>query len=101
MPCAKVDILVKECDEEGWSMVRNASGQKGYAPTNYLEVFASETLGGQQGGPGSSQPMQTIPENSEPPPSSGGWASNGGWAGQGWAGGAGQQQNSGGRQVKR
>ena len=91
----QVDIMVKECDEEGWVMVRNSSGQKGYAPTNYLEVFASESLGNQQGGPASSQPMQTIPENSEPPPVTGGWAGQeGGWAGQNWGGGN-QQQETG------
>ena len=82
----QVDIMVKECDEEGWVMVRNSSGQKGYAPTNYLEVFASESLGV----PASSQqPMQTIPENSEPPPVTGGWA------GQNWGGGNEQQATGG------
>ena len=92
----QVDIMVKECDEEGWVMVRNSSGQKGYAPTNYLEVFASETLGNQQGVSGLSQPMQTIPENAEPPPVRGGWGGEGGWAGQDWGGGN-QQQDTGGR----
>ena len=91
----QVDIMVKECDEEGWVMVRSSTGQKGYAPTNYLEVFASESLGNQQGVGGSSQPMQTIPENSEPPPVTGGWAGQeGGWAGQNWGGGN-QQQETG------
>ena len=88
----QVDIMVKECDEEGWVMVRNSSGQKGYAPTNYLEVFASESLGV----PASSQqPMQTIPENSEPPPVTGGWA------GQNWGGGNEQQATGGWEAEKR
>ena len=78
----QVDIMVKECDEEGWVMVRNSSGVRGYAPTNYLEVFASESLAV----PASSQPMQTIPENSEPPPVTGGWAD------QNWGGGNQQEE---------
>ena len=78
----QVDILVKECDEEGWVKVRNAAGQVGYAPTNYLEVYASERLPEQaapqqEGWAG--QPMQTIPESGEP----GGWAAQpGGWGAQ-------------------
>ena len=36
-----VEILVRECDEEGWVMARNVSGQKGYVPSNYIEVYAS------------------------------------------------------------
>jgi hypothetical protein len=35
----EVDILVKECDEEGWVMTRNKSGQKGYVPYNYIQVY--------------------------------------------------------------
>ena len=78
----QVDILVKECDEDGWVKVRNAAGQVGYAPTNYLEVYASERLPEpaapeQEGWAG--QPMQTIPESGEP----GGWAAQaGGWGAQ-------------------
>ena len=37
----EVEILVKECDEEGWVMVQNSVGRKGYVPTNYVEVYAS------------------------------------------------------------
>lgn len=80
----QVDIMVKECDEEGWVMVRNSSGQKGYAPTNYLEVFASESLAVPAAS--SQQPMQTIPENSVAPPVTGGWAD------QNWGAAAGQEQ---------
>lgn len=63
----QVDILVKECDEEGWVKVRNAGGQTGYAPTNYVEVYASETLPAAPGEGGwVGQPtMQTIPETGE------------------------------------
>jgi hypothetical protein len=49
--------------------VRNSAGAVGYAPTNYVEVFASEMVaaaapegdGGWGGVPGAG-PMQTIPE---------------------------------------
>lgn len=37
----EVEILVKQCDEEGWVMVQNSVGTKGYVPTNYVEVYAS------------------------------------------------------------
>ena len=37
----EVEILVRECDEEGWLMARNSQGERGYVPTNYVEVFAS------------------------------------------------------------
>jgi len=37
----EVEILVKHCDEEGWVMVQNSVGTKGYVPTNYVEVYAS------------------------------------------------------------
>ena len=33
--------MVRECDEEGWVMARNAAGGKGYVPSNYIEVYAS------------------------------------------------------------
>ena len=36
-----IEVLVRECDEEGWVMARNVSGQKGYVPSNYIEVYAS------------------------------------------------------------
>ena len=35
----EVDILVKECDEEGWVMTRNKTGQRGYVPYNYIQVY--------------------------------------------------------------
>ena len=37
----EIEILVRECDEEGWVMARNASGTKGYVPQNYIEIYAS------------------------------------------------------------
>lgn len=36
-----IDVLVRECDEDGWVMARNVSGGKGYVPSNYIEVYAS------------------------------------------------------------
>ena len=36
-----IEILVRECDEEGWVMARTSSGTKGYVPSNYIEVYAS------------------------------------------------------------
>jgi hypothetical protein len=36
----EVDIMVRECDEEGWLMGRNKAGRRGYVPYNYVEVFA-------------------------------------------------------------
>ena len=35
----QVDIMVKECDEEGWLMGRNKDGARGYIPFNYVEVY--------------------------------------------------------------
>ena len=34
----EIDIMVKECDEEGWLMGRNSQGTRGYIPHNYVEV---------------------------------------------------------------
>lgn len=42
----EVSVLLGECDEEGWLMVMNKSGQKGYVPQNYLEL---EGVGGEAG----------------------------------------------------
>ena len=36
-----VEVMVRECDEDGWVMARNVSGEKGYVPSNYIEVYAS------------------------------------------------------------
>ena len=33
-----VYIANEECDEEGWVVIVNAQGQKGYVPQNYLEM---------------------------------------------------------------
>ena len=35
----EVDILVRECDEEGWLMGRTKAGRRGYVPYNYVEVY--------------------------------------------------------------
>ncbi len=35
----EVDILVRECDEEGWLLGRNRAGRRGYVPYNYVEVY--------------------------------------------------------------
>jgi hypothetical protein len=35
----EIDILVRECDEEGWLMGRNKEGRRGYVPYNYVEVY--------------------------------------------------------------
>ena len=32
----------EECDEEGWVVVINAQGQKGYVPMNYLDQGTEE-----------------------------------------------------------
>ena len=39
----EVYILPGECDEEGWLMVMNSAGSKGYVPQNYLEVEGAES----------------------------------------------------------
>ena len=39
----EVFILPGECDEEGWLMVMNSAGSKGYVPQNYLEVEGAES----------------------------------------------------------
>ena len=39
----EVSVLPGECDEEGWLMVMNAAGKKGYVPQNYLEVEGAES----------------------------------------------------------
>ena len=38
-----VFVLPGECDEEGWLMVMNSAGEKGYVPQNYLEVEGAES----------------------------------------------------------
>ena len=35
----EIDVMVKECDEEGWVMGRNKDGRRGYVPNNYIEVY--------------------------------------------------------------
>ena len=35
----EIDVMVKECDEEGWLMGRNKEGVRGYIPYNYVEVY--------------------------------------------------------------
>jgi len=35
----EVDILVRECDEEGWLLARSRAGTRGYVPYNYVEVY--------------------------------------------------------------
>ena len=39
----EIEILVNECDEEGWVMTRNSVGEKGYVPINHVEIV--EKLG--------------------------------------------------------
>ena len=39
----EVFVLPGECDEEGWLMIMNSAGEKGYVPQNYLEVEGAES----------------------------------------------------------
>ena len=47
-------ISNEECDEEGWVVVTNAQGQKGYVPMNYLDLGEEE----ENNGGGSNQETQ-------------------------------------------
>ena len=53
-------ISNEECDEEGWVVVINAQGQKGYVPMNYLD------LGEEEENNGAAEPMTNNVEETQP-----------------------------------